>query len=416
MCSNNPLYNKYAKRNIVAFVILLVICAFFCFNCTTKNDMSIAFAEDGQTGEVEQELSNQVHEIFENLDLAELEEYFQDQAEYFESAFGITSFKDFLSAIINGEILTDFNSVFVAILGSVKRNLTQILSPIVLIIIIILLSVLFKSLRPKLTDGSVGQAIFFVSYSLIITIVSYLFASVYSKTTITISNMQNHTQATFPLILFLMTTSGGIASIKAYQPMVLFLSNAVSNIFSTILLPIVTVVFVIGIVGNLSTKAKLNKLTDFFYSTFKWIIGITFTVYMAFMAIQGITAGMADGVRIKTAKYAIKNYVPMLGGYISEGFEVARVGALVIKNALGFSGIILLFINLLTPILLIATIQLAFKLVSGLVEPISDSQTTAIFGATSKSLNMLLVTLIGVFMMYFVSLMLMICSMSGVSL
>lgn len=415
MCCNNTNRNKYVKCYIVIVAIVLVFFAcHFSFNQTAVN--KVAYAEEESSQSIEEELEEQVENIFNDLDLSELEAYFESNAEYLSQTFNISSYSQLLQAIVRGEILTDFSSIFSAITGSVKSNIKSLLSPILLILTIILISVVFKSIRPTVADNSVGEAVFFISYSLIITILAYLFSSVFQSVVSTISGMQKHTQATFPILLMLMQTTGGVASIKAYQPMVLVLSNIVSNVFTNFLLPLVVVVFVLGIVGNLSPKNKLNKLTDFFYSLFKWTIGIVFTIYMGFMAIQGITAGVTDGIRIKTAKYAIKNYVPLLGGYISEGFEVARVGSLVIKNALGFSGIILLIISVLSPILLIATVELILKFVSGVVEPISDSHSVSLLSVTDKSLNMLLVTTIGVFMMYFVSLVLLVCSMSGVAL
>ena len=134
------------------------------------------------------------------------------------------------------------------------------------------------------------------------------------------------------------------------------------------------------------------------------------------MSIQGITASAADGISIKTAKYAIKNYVPMLGGYISDGFELARAGALIVKNALGFSGIFAMSTIVLGPILMICSVQLSLKLIIGIVEPVSDGKSKQILSVASKSLSMLLTVVIGVFMMYFVSTMLLIISLSGVSL
>ena len=214
--------------------------------------------------------------------------------------------------------------------------------------------------------------------------------------------------------MLLMNGAGASITVKAYQPLVLFLSNVVSNIFSKVLLPIVITIFVLSLVDNLSPQTKVKNLIDFFTSGFKWIIGIVFTIYMAFMAIQGITASSADGISIKTAKYAIKNYIPMLGGYISDGFEVARVGSVIIKNAIGFSGIIFLIITIISPIIFIGILQLALKLIAALAEPIADGRSTGLLSSVSKSLSLLITVVIGVAVMYFIIIFLLMCSVSGV--
>ncbi|MBQ8468757.1 MAG: stage III sporulation protein AE [Clostridia bacterium] len=363
---------------------------------------------------VEEQLDQEVNLILDDIDMSELENYFENNKEYFASTFNVFSFKDFVLALIRGEILTDYNSIFSAILGTIRRNFTQIMSPLLTILIIIMLAVLFKIVKPKLEESSVSRAIFFICYSSVIIVLASLMHGVSNNVYSVISNMHSQSASVLPIILFAMNLAGGSVSVKAYQPMVILLSNLVSTIFLKILFPLAVAIFVLSIISHLSTKMKLNNLIDFFKSLFKWIIGIVFTIYIGFMTIQGITASSADGISIKTAKYAIKNYVPMLGGYISDGFELVRAGAVIIKNAVGFAGIAMLVGSIISPILLIATLQLALKFLSGIVEPLSDSKVTSIISSASSSLSMMLTVLIGVFLMFFVSNMLLMVSLSGV--
>ncbi len=431
MCSVAANYSKPSKHNFISAVkkvciLLSVIFVVILFALITlnfaqnaaKTNANITMAEEVNDSQddaqnIQQELEESVENAILDTDFSDLEQFFAENENYY-SLFGVSSYQELLKALVSGELLTDFNSVFVAVLASVKENILQILSPLLLILVVILISVVFQNVHPKVSGDSVSSAIFFICFSVTALLVIYLVGGTFATIRSSITKMQNQMNAIFPILLFFMTSAGGAISVKAYQPLVLLLSNAISNIFLNLLLPIVIVVFVLGVVGGLSPKAKVKKLADFFNSLFKWIIGIVFTVYMAFMSIQGITASSADGISIKTAKYAIKNYIPLLGGYISEGFEVARVGALIIKNAVGFSGIIILLITIISPVLLIGVMQLAFKLAAGLIEPLADSHTTELFSCVSKSLSMLMVVLLGVAIMYFVVIFLMICSLSGV--
>lgn len=426
MCGSFAINYKHVKRNfifaIIALVALILLSNFTLANNNYKYLISLKTnsvycyatnADSSGKENLEEELDKNIQDTIKDIDLSDLENYFAENSDYFYKVFGVTEYKQFLQALVSGELLTDFNSVFSAITSSIKQNIIVILSPLLLVLVIILISVVFKNIKPRVAEDGLQEAIFFICFSVIVTIVVYLIGGVFVQIKSTIQKMQNQMDGIFPVLLLLMNTSGGAISVKAYRPLVLLLSNIVSNVFLKILLPIVVLVFVLGLVGNISPKTKVKKLTDFFNSTFKWIIGVVFTVYMAFMSVQGITASSADGISIKTAKYAIKNYIPMLGGYISDGFEVARVGSHIIKNAVGFSGILMLVVTILSPILLIGVMQLSFKLVAGLIEPISDSRTTGIFDSVSKGLSMLMVVLIGASCMYFIVMFLLVCSVSG---
>jgi stage III sporulation protein AE len=70
------------------------------------------------------------------------------------------------------------------------------------------------------------------------------------------------------------------------------------------------------VLSFISKTIKLDKITGFLNSVFKWSIGIVFTLFSGFLTIQGISAGKFDGVSIKATKFAMKSYIPIIGSYI----------------------------------------------------------------------------------------------------
>ena len=226
--------------------------------------------------------------------------------------------------------------------------------------------------------------------------------------------MHDQMQSVFPVLLTLMTAAGGGSSVKIYQPAVGILAGGISFVFVSVLLPIVSIMFVLNVVSNLSDNIKLEKFKDLFNSVFKWVIGFIFTVFMAYLAVQGITAATIDGVSIRTAKYAIKNYVPMLGGYISDGFEVVMASSMLLKNGIGLAALFLLLATILIPLFSIVVLSFALKLVSALTEPISDKKFSSFLLGVSKVLNMLIVVLLGCGLMYFLSIALIISTANSI--
>ena len=407
MCCSFSNNYKYVKCCFITIIVLMLSSCLY-----VAKPKSFAYATEDAS--LQDKLEQSIQDTLENLDLSELEEYFNQNSDTFFQVFGYSEYLQFLKALISGDLLTDFNSVFKAITNNIKQNISSFVSPLLLVLVIVLVAVVFKNIRPQISSSSVQEATFFICFAVIVSIIVYLFGGVYNSVKQTLTNMQSQMDAILPVLLLLMNGAGAGVSVKAYKPLVLLLSGGISNIFFKVLLPMVIVVFVLNLVGNISPKTKVKNLTEFFNSLFKWVIGIVFTVYMGFMSIQGITASSADGISIKTAKYAIKNYIPMLGGYISDGFEVVRVGSNIIKNAVGFSGIIFLLIAILSPIILIAVLQLSLKLVSGLIEPLSDDRTSTLLSSASKSLSMLTTVVLGVSIMYFIFIFLLMCSVSGV--
>ena len=121
---------------------------------------------------------------------------------------------------------------------------------------------------------------------------------------------------------------------------------------------------------------------------------------MEYLAIQGITAGSVDGISFRTAKYAIKNSIPLLGSYLSDGLNLIIASSVLIKNAVGAGGLILMFATIIVPVLNLIVFMLSLKLVSAILEPITDARISNFISMLAKSISLLIVLILGCAFMY----------------
>ena len=362
----------------------------------------------------EEQLSGETNSQLDNLDLSSLEKILNETDTDIVGVFNGLSFKNLVQSIVDGKTTFEFGSFFSSCWNAFSSIFLKLLPFIGLILAIVLLTNLFIKIKPNLAEGNIESVIYFSTFSVSVLIVSHLVASSIVSCSQTIFKMQDQMQSVFPVLLTLMTAAGGDSSVKIYQPAVGILAGGISFVFVSVLLPIVSIMFVLNVVSNLSDNIKLEKFKDLFNSVFKWVIGFIFTVFMAYLAVQGITAATIDGVSIRTAKYAIKNYVPMLGGYISDGFEVVMASSMLLKNGIGLATLFLLLATILIPLFSIVILSFALKLVSALTEPISDKKFSSFLLGVSKVLNMLIVVLLGCGLMYFLSIALIISTANSI--
>ncbi len=408
---HNNFTNLIIFRQI--FVVFSICFAFFILmNINFANiSKNTAFSAVESQTEVEEDLKDETNKQLDSLDFSSLQSEL-DKLNFDFNLFSGKSFKSFISSLINGEETLNISSLFTVILSSLKVSLRSLLAPLSLILVIILLCTMFNNIRSGKVSGT-GEIIYLVCFS----VICIILATISSKLLVNVKNgllsLQNQMNAVFPILITLMTTMGGVVSVKAYSPMLAFLANTISNIFVYVLLPLFTFSLVLAFIGNLSENTTLDKLSGFVHSLFKWIIGVVFAVFMSFLSIQGITAGSSDGISIKATKFAIKNYVPFLGGYISDGFELIKAGGMLIKNATGFASIVLLLATVLAPILTIGLMELGLKLLAGVVEPLGDKRASNLLYSVAKSLRLLVGIVVGVALMYFLTLFLITCSVSN---
>jgi len=403
-------FNSFAhiKKIWAFFACFIIAFAFFNIGGEFLNKMTV-YAEPSQ--DIEQDLEESTGSVLDGIDFDELEEIIYELE--LDNLFNGKSFKEYVSAVLSGEEVFDISSFFSLILSLLKSSLKNALSPVLLILVITLLCSLLSSLRSEKISG-VGEIINLICFAVIIIILALLSKNLIVSAKNSLELMQRQMNALFPILLVLMTGMGAAVSASAYTPLVAVLSNLISNVFCYVLLPLFTLSLILAFVGHISDNAKLGKLNGFIKSTFKWIIGTVFAVFMGYLSIKGFTAGAADGISIKATKYAIKNYIPMLGGYISEGFELAKASSMLVKNAVGFVGILVLAITIISPVILLAVTELSLKLVSGIVEPMGNKKAASLLSSVAGSLKLLVVIVIGVALMYFLTIYLMTCSVANI--
>ncbi len=398
-------------RNRVKICIILAIFAFLFFMNINANYCEYVKAED-DSADIEQDLQDSTFAILEDIDFTALEVLLENEDINFSLLNG-KSFKEYVKAIISGEDNVGLDFFFSLLMQKIKTFISQIIAPFSIILLIILLTALFNNLRGSKISG-VSEIVFLICYAGVVLISAHLISGLILNTKNNIANIQKQMDLIFPVLITLMTTIGGVASVGAFSPLISFLSLLVSKIFLYILFPIFTLSLILSIIGNISNNVTLDKFNAFLKSCFKWVIGTTCAVFMAFLSLKSILAISKDGLTIKATKYAIKNYIPMLGGYISDGFELVKAGGLIAKNAVGFAGVILIISSSVSAILSVAVIQISFKLVAGIVEPVGDKKSSKFLYDIAENLRLLVVIIIGIALMYFFTIYLMICSLSGV--
>ena len=360
---------------------------------------TVAYAESEE--ELISEIEDNVNGQLEDLDLSGLESILSNLNSQQSGIFGSTSFIEKLQSILSGEFTDNAGSVWEAILKLIFDELLNFLPLIASIIAVAILSGLVGDLRGT-NSKSIADITHFVCYGVIIVLVVSACTNVLTLTSSTLQGLKEQIDIAFPILLTILTAIGGTASVGVYQPAVALFSGTIMQIFTLVLMPLFIFSLVFTVISNLSPSVKLEKFSNFFNSLFKWITGAVFTIFIGFLIIQGITAGSLDTVSIRTAKYAIRSYIPILGGYLSEGFNVIMASSILIKNAIGASGLLLMFSSVIVPVVEIVLLMLCLKLTAGILEPLTDSRISNFINGVAKSLIMPIVLIIGVAFMYLI--------------
>lgn len=386
------------KKYLTLVFVFLIVFIPFIF---AGNAKEVVYCDDELTSsEIEDIIEDSIGSQLGDLDFSELEDALNSLTGEGKEIFGNDSFLDKIKQILSGEFTENGNSIWTSILNLFFEDVLSFLPILSLVIAIAVTFSLVNASRPSSKNKSIGDVIHFVCFGAIIVVLVGYSVNMLTLASDTLQNIKAQMDVAFPILLTVLTAIGGVTSVSVYQPAVAVLSGTIINIFTNILMPIFIFKLVFSIVGNLSNNVKLDKFASFFSSLFKWIVGGVFTVFSAFLAIQGITAGSVDGISFRTAKYAIKNSIPLVGSYLSDGLNLIVASSVLIKNAVGAAGLVLLFSTIIVPVLNLVVFMLSLKLVAAVLEPITDSRISNFISMLAKSISLLIVLILGCAFMY----------------
>ena len=388
------------RIRIVIFLVLLLCCVLI-----SPLKISVAVAETKN----EQALNQEILGMLDELDLRALEEYVKGLEHLSEGSVK----ERLLAYIVGGEI--DYSNFFQDFLSMLFDNVKRMLPAFACIAAVALLCGILQSLQSDYLGKSTAQIVYFIAYmGALIPILSILTECI-TLSQNTVDSLQKQMGVIFPLMITLMAAVGGNVSVAIFQPSVAFLSNTMVALIRSVVFPITIAIIVFSMAGNLFGDLKTDRFSKFFKSVNKWCMGIGISVFGLFLTVQGLTAASYDGIARRAAKYAIGAGVPIVGGLLSGGFDLAVAGGILIKNSLGNFSVFLLIAVLLEPITTMIGANLLFRLTAAIAHPFGESKISTFMEETAENLNYCTAGVLFTAFLYFLTVLLLVCA-SGVFL
>ena len=367
------------KKAFTLFACIVFFLSFLLFGHIMTNN--VAYAEESES-DAEETIEKSLTEALDGIDLHELDAFL---AELTDLGTTLTA-KELLNKILHNDSSFDFKFFLDLLLGYFIGDTKSFVTQMLLILGICIILSLLHNLSSGFAKSSTQKIVYLVCYCVIIAIVSSMIASVVFSITNLLKTVTKFCDIVFPVLLLLINAIGASATATIYQPIFLIFSQILLKIVSYIILPLFYGSFVFTLLGHMVDDLKLDKAASFLRSVGNWILGSVFGIFITFTTAQGITGASVDSLASRGLKYVLSGYVPVIGGYLKDGFDILTASFIVIKNGLGLVFVIILFIVFIPIIVKTAAASLSLRLSAALSEPFSDKKIPSMLGGVSKTL------------------------------
>ena len=205
-----------------------------------------------------------------------------------------------------------------------------------------------------------------------------------------------------PVFMTLLVSGGAVTSAAAFHPILSGAVYVITLLVDKCIVPLVYISAVLGIVGHLTPQLRLEGFTKLIRSTGKWILTASLTIFTGVTAVYGFSAPVLDAVALRTVKFAVGSFVPVVGGILSEAVETVLSGTQLMKNAVGTAGLISIAAVCIIPILKILAILIMLRLCAAAAEPLADKRIMQMLNDIASSVSLILGMVVTVSMLFII--------------
>ena len=270
------------------------------------------------------------------------------------------------------------------------------------LIIIAIVCALLNNLQSAFSNEKLCNVAYFACFSVMIILIARGFYIGVELTQQVINSISDFMAALMPVLIMLLASVGSVSQAVVMDPIIMGVCTLGTKLYSSIIIPIICMSFVLDFVNNISSEYNIKNLTSLLKKFALWVQGIFLTIFVGIITIRGIVGSSFDLVTTKTAKFAMDSFIPVVGKTLSDAFATVASYTLLLKNSISLLGVVVLIAIILLPIIKIFVMGFMYKLTSALLQPVSDSKVTAIIDAAGGSLMLLGSCIICVSVMFFI--------------
>ncbi len=233
------------------------------------------------------------------------------------------------------------------------------------ILVLILISSIFEMLSASFSSTALNTAFTMCS---VLTIAISVFSLCNSLTTTVssyISIMCNVMGAFAPIMAGLQILSGNISSATVTNAsMVLFIS-IVDGFLLAFMMPLVNLSLMFGCIKAIG-GINFDGISKLVKTTFTSVTVFTMSIFMFIFSFKNILTQGADSLTLKTARFAISSFVPLVGASINDALKTVSSSLSLIKNSCGIIAILAIALIMLPIIIYLFLNKISFGLLASI--------------------------------------------------
>jgi stage III sporulation protein AE len=295
----------------------------------------------------------------------------------------------------------NWESIKTNIIGRLFKELSVNAHLMGKLLFLAVLCALLQNLHSSFDKSAVSLLTYSVCYIFLAVIALTAFYNALTVAQTAVGYMVGFMEAMLPVLVSLLAGIGAVTTAALLTPLMLFVVSTISVIVKDIVLPLLFLSAVLQCVNFLGGKYQISNLAGLFKQGGMVILGLTLVVFVGIITIQGVAGGVADGIALRTAKYATATFIPVIGKMFADTVELVMGASLLLKNAVGVLGIVAVATICVAPLIKLISLVMIMKLAGALVQPMGDEKMAKCLDVMGDNLLLVFGGVLTVALMFF---------------
>jgi stage III sporulation protein AE len=363
---------------------------------------------------VPQENQVLLEDTIDSLDLSELEDFKTNVDNEISAYTSHKTAKDWLLDFISGEWEFNPRNILDGVIKYFGDELLANSGLLAKLIILSVLAALLLNLQQSFSSD-VGKVAYLACFLAMGTIAIGTFKLVLGIGQHTIDNMSTFMMGMLPQMMVLVAGLGNLNGSVMLFPLLMTAATAFAAAIKNVVFPLIIMSAALHLVNGLSETIKVERLAKFMGQLAQILLGFFLTFFVGVVTLRALYASALDKVTLRTTRFVTDNAIPVVGKMVGDTVEVAAGYVVMLKQALGIWGVIVILGIIIYPLLEIAVLALVYKIVGAVVEPMGDTRTASILEIMSTHLFLMMAATAAVALMFFIMIAIVVGMYSGVA-
>lgn len=194
--------------------------------------------------------------------------------------------------------------------------------------------------------------------------------------------------AMLPVMEAVMLSSGSVSQASLNGTSLMIYITLTENFLQYVMIPLAGTLFALSATSGTFSSVNTSSLVSAVRRVLMTVLGFFLLIFSFVLGIQSSLAKSADSLAMKTVRFAVGSYIPIVGGALSEALTTVSAGLTLVRRTVGGIGIVIILFIVLPPLISLFLTRLSLLICKSVAEFLECEDAARVIGDADSAISL----------------------------